>query len=570
MKTLLFLPVYILIPLLTINCKHHVLKDCAESYIVEYEKEKHHPDTSENLPHELTVRLYPVSDTFVYPESKLEEYNTDLAVAVSGGSFRSFSSAIGQIKALMDCGTMEKAGTASYLSGSSWFSVLYNYAPMSIPDSILLGGVTLLPPESLTISNISSMDSGFIGSPIPHMSDKNIISTICGKEANKKFPSQRLFAGIFQNIMLKPFGLDNPDMLFTYDTNTANEIINLNKKLTKDNFYYMRDNRPFFIDNTTIYDTLGGKNKMHQFECTSLYYGTAQKIVDTHKHSKDTVYIGGGYSDLIGFNSKAPLSISDNKAVIKLPTYTFTLFDMMANCGAAPGSIFDRFGVYNLLPEYEYWPVIEESKYKSKLYSFVDGGDLEDLSLVALLRRGFKKIIVFDNSSYPLGSDSKGCYQGVNYNIARLFGHKPPLSPFNLNNQDIQIFDSEKFDTLKAGLFASKETTKEIPWFIDSYEIYEPNNFGIKKYPNGEKVKILWIYEDMNKVWKDKLPVEIQEFLKSEDKSLYMKNFPNYKMVFQNEAQMFQLKAEQINLLANMWYYSLREQSPLGKAIAEF
>lgn len=555
----------ILFSVLFISCKHHVLKDCAKSYIIGYEKEKLHPDTSENLPAELTVRLYPITDTFSFPENKLAGHNTDLAVAVSGGSFRSFSSAIGQIKALMDCGVMEKAGAASYLSGSSWFSVLYNYAPMTIPDSVLLGGVTILPPESLSIANISLMDSGFIGASIPSMTDKNIINTICNRIPNIKFPSQRLFSSLFQNIILKPFGLNSADKFFSYNKNTAKEVIALNPELTPDDFYYMRENRPFFIDNTTIYDKNEPKIKMYQFECTPLYFGTPQII-----HDKSN-FIGGGYCDIIGFNSQTPSSVSENnQAIIDLPSYTFTLFDMMGNCGAAPGSILDRFGVYDLLPEYYYWPIIEEANYKSKLYSFIDGGDLEDLSLIALLRRGFKNIIVFDNSEYPLGSDNKGCYQGVNYNIARLFGHKPPASLFGLNNQDIQIFKTEKFDTLRTGLFKSKKETREIPWFIDTYEIIDSNNFDLKKYPDNQKVKILWIYEDMNTVWQEKLPIPIKELLKSKDKELYMENFPNFKMVFQNGDQMFQLKAEQINLLANMWYYSLREESSLGKAIAQF
>lgn len=558
------LPLFTILSLILISCSDPILHKCIKNYIAEYEKEKHHPDTSQNLPSQLTIRLYPNSDSLVLPENKIEGYNRELGVAVSGGSFRSFSSAIGQIKALTDLEIIKKVGASSFLSGSSWFSTLYNYAPQSIPDSVLLGSITVIPPESLSILKISSMDSDFIGSQIPNMTDDNIIKILCNKIPNKQFPPRRLFSSLFQEIFLKPIGLDNPNMFFSYDINTANEVISLNDSLTVDNFYYMRNDRPFFINSTTIWDKKGKENKMHHFECTPLYFGT-QQTIDHHGS-----YIGGGYFDIIGVNSQTPISIHENEAVINLPDYTFTLFDMMGNCGAAPGSILDRFGIEGLLPEYYYWPVAKESNHKSKLYSFIDGGDLEDLSLIPLLRRGFKKIIVFDNSEYPLGSDSKGCYKGVNYNIARLFGHKPPVSPFNLNNEDIQIFKKEKYDTLRTALFKCKEETGEIPWFIDRYEIVEPNNFGLKKYPNGEKVEILWIYEDMNFVWRDKLPMEIQEFLKKKDKEINMQNFPNFKMVFQNGLQMFELKAEQINLLANMWYYSLREESSLGKAIAGF
>lgn len=548
----------------------NTLKNCVDNYIIEYKKEESSPDTSQGLPIELSVKIYPSNDSLIFPEKKLPNYNNDLAIAVSGGGFRSFSSAIGQLKGLIDCGIVEKSKTISYLSGSSWFSVLFNYAPKNIPDSILLGGVVTTPPESLTLENIAILDSQFIGSPIISMTDQKIIETICTFEADKRFPTQRLFSGIFQKLLLEPFELDDANKFFTINQATANNIIDINEKLTLDDFYYMRPSRPFFIDNTTLDKKLGLTHKMYQFECTPLYFGTPQNIIHK-KENGDTIFLGGGYCDIIGFNSKTPISISeDYLALIKLPSYTYTLFDMMGNCGAAPGSIFDRFGVENLMPEYNYWSVNKKSEYKSELTSFVDGGDLEDLSLIALLRRGFKNIIVFDNSADSLGSTSKGCYRGINYNIARLFGHKPKVSAFNLNNQDIQIFESSKFEDLRTGLINSKKNESEVPWYTDSYEIIEPNNFGLKKYPNNQKVRILWIYNDLNVRWKEKLTTSVKQLLSNEDKANYMANFPNYKTVFQNKEQMFQLTAEQINLLANMWYFSLREESSLGKALQDF
>jgi hypothetical protein len=508
------------------------------------------------------VQLYPTPDKahIEFPEMKYPRYRRRVALAISGGSMRSFSAAIGQISALRHLDLLPEIGAFSTLSGSSWFGALFNYLDSSISDETMLGEYTHAAPESLSLKKLGQMDSSFIGYPIQQMTDGNLIKSI-HQVKEDGFPLNRRFSGALGKILLGHFGLFDPKQYFSLDKETVSEIISNSSDLFLENFVAMRPDRPYWIASSSAVNIQRHPAFMHHFEYTPLYSGTAQ--IDDG--------FGGGYIQNIGFNTDNPIAVfPDRNAVINPPEEFFTLFDLMGSSGAAPAIIFDKLKMPGLLAEFKYWPVSSPMETKAETYSFGDGGDLEDTALVALLRRKYPTIISFINGEYPLGSTDKNCVMGVNGNISRLFG-LPPKSHV-INDQDTHIFDNEvggsstftPFEKLVAGFNETKQS-KSIPFHLDSYRLAEDNPFGLEPYP----VKILWIYNDMNAGWKERLPDDIRRLLSKRVSEYHLHNFPNYKTIFQDDLQVFTLKPEQIQLLANMWHFSLCEGTLIRRTLEE-
>jgi hypothetical protein len=134
--------------------------------------------------------------------------------------------------------------------------------------------------------------------------------------------------------------------------------------------------------------------------------------------------------------------------------------------------------------------------------------------------------------------------------------------------------DNGQFNTLANALHTAKANGKPLI-YQDLYTIYPNNYFGVPVYPNGKKVEVVWIYNDMNKEWYNQLPAPVQALLKSTARDNYLLNFPNLNTVGQNQLktldvwvyQALYYTPQQINLLANMHYFNI--MSSTGAEIFE-
>jgi hypothetical protein len=207
-----------------------------------------------------------------------------------------------------------------------------------------------------------------------------------------------------------------------------------------------------------------------------------------------------------------------------------------------------------VFPEFSYWPLVNIGQEQACTYSFGDGGILENTGIVPLLRRQYKVIFAFVNTPYPVGCTDEGCYEGVDGQITRLFGHIPK-NDFG-NGQDTQIFPSDQFDIVKNGLTQSKNAGRVV-FAAGKFTIQTPNSFALEPYPGDGHVLIFWMYNDLNANWKAQLQPDVRNLLESTNPGNYMLNFPNYSTVFQNEYELLLLSAQQVNLLADMWSYNM-------------
>jgi hypothetical protein len=175
---------------------------------------------------------------------------------------------------------------------------------------------------------------------------------------------------------------------------------------------------------------------------------------------------------------------------------------------------------------------------------------LENIGIVPLLRRGYPVIFAFVNSPYPVNSDDSGCVDGIDGQISRLFG-LIPANDFG-NSQDTQIFATDQFSELAAGLKAARQSGGPVV-YAGRFPIQPGNPFQLSPY----EPQIFWLYNDLNETWFNELPVAVQDLFTSSPPSDYLGNFPNYATVGQNDYSLLYLSPRQVNLLADMWTFTV-------------
>ncbi|NEO98624.1 MAG: hypothetical protein F6K58_08080 [Symploca sp. SIO2E9] len=526
------------------------------------------------LPSQLQAQFYPSQPQGPFPEMTNPRYQPGsehpFGVCFSGGGMRSFSASLGQMRGLNSLGLLDTVGAISCVSGGTWFGALASYAPTSTDDTVLLGPV--IPPEQLTLDNVSEIDQRNIASPLPRITNITIsalLTSLYFQYKLGKLPLNRIYSRIIGGLLLEPFSLNSSDTYFSLDADSVNSIVERNPDLTKSNFYTIRPNRPYFIAGATQIYPLGTNKTMRLFEYSSLYVGTPQLFPKIGPQAQD---FGGGFLESFAFDSDTPSQVNSNYATVVTPEPPFLLSDLMGSSGAAPAIIFAIINEPDYFPEFCYWPVQNVGTEAATSYSFADGGSLENTGIVSLLYRQYPVILAFVNTSTPLGStDPLNAYEGVTEQITRLFGFKPENPGFN--TQDTQIFPSDKFQALADGLKAAKAQGKPT-YFKDTYTIKPNNTFDIPPYPGNGEVTIVWFYNDINQEWKNKISDSgVKELLESNNPENFFGNFPNYKTTFQNKSdlgipEILKLTPQQVNLLAHMTCYTVINAEEMLKSLS--
>lgn len=526
-------------------------------------------------------------DEFAIKVETCDDYNTrtshaqsmpepgkEIALCISGGSGRSFSSAIGQIAAIKKLGLYDKFKVLSTVSGSSWFGTIYTFAPDSITDMQLIGDATITPPDQLTRGNLNFLCTKSLGYCYYRMRNESFATAFIDILNSKIFNSSQYFSRCLGTILLEPFGLNSNCKFFTLNLESANRIIDKNPNLTMENFYLPHDNnRLFLICNSTFINTFDSKQLRYSFEYSPLSCGTPQ-LIEYYKTEDETFFIGGGFIETFAFNSTSPKKTSENNIVEALLSNNgiFTLSDMIGSSGAAPGWALDLLHMEKTLPMFNVWsPKYIKPGLVNKC-SLVDGGNIDDLGIIPLLQRGYKRIILFVNSEFPIdtadSSDCEYCYRGIDGYVGRLFGFLPKNILRGPLKQNTQVFPSVQYSALDSALKIIKKDTNRntVPYFMDTYKIVQPNPFDISM----DSVSILWVYNDINPTWKKNLSNEVKSLFSDRSDTLNIVHFPNYNTIFQNKKQLFWLNRVQINLLANMWYNTLVGDSELKRELVDF
>lgn len=515
-----------------------------------------------SLPRQLRANLYLISDDFQYPEQRYARYQPakhPIGVCFGSGGPRAASLAAGQMRGLIALGLLEQIGAISCVSGGSWLGTIFTYAPQEIDDATLLG--SYFTPEQITLEKLSQLNPQMIAAPISQITDNKMLKAtrdiMRGLVLSDTAPFNRFFSRLLNEMLLKPFGLDDLHSFFTINDEMIADILARNPSLKAYHFYTARPNRPFLICGSTHVYPPGAEKRLYPFEFTPLYSGIAPLFEGKGYEGTD---FGGGYIETFAFDSTAPLEVdSTGLVMVSTPEPIMLLSDMVGSTSAAPGVILNHYNVPELMPEFNLWPLKENDEKEAFAYSIVDGANLEQNGIVPLLLRHYPIILAFISAIAPLGIEGDAMVNGIPQQISRLFGFLPPVVIHNKENT--QVFPSKQFEPLATALKSALEEGRA-PIHVDSYEIVQPNFFNIRPYPGNGKVTVVWVYNDMNWGWHDKLPPEIQTLLKSNEPTNRMDNFPHFKTTAQNQTddglpQILQYTPEQINLLAHMSCYTV-------------
>lgn len=531
-----------------------------------------------------------------YPEQSIDRYapsSHPIGICFSGGGPRAMTCGMGQARAFLQSALWESVGAISCVSGGSWFGAAFSFADGSIADSTLLGEMT--PPSAITLEGAQTLAPQNLAYGITQWNNRRIGEALLS-EAVHGVPVNRLYARALNHFLLKNLGAGDVNRFFSLDAASVQALIANNPTLTAADFYTMRADRPYFIAQATQIYPVTSQLEMRQFEYSPLYDGTPQ-LFPSGGSPKGA--FGGGYVQNFAFDSSNPQAPDKSGLIaVDAPLHRFTISDLMGSSGAAPGSVLDMNGLPSLFAEFHYWapgsagttpdPTVQKM-------SIVDGGDLENTGIVALLRRQYPVIIVCVNTSIPMNA-SKGTYQGIDYQIAALFGIKPAETqatrevrqparqhgrqqtgaakidikpgteipdPFKVTipQQPIQVFPSDDFQAVHDGLARALEGGGVV-WCATEHRIWEGNPFGLAPYPGDGKVKVVWLYNQRIREWVSELQPDVAAFLDSKEKSEFMANFPNYDTVQQNSdhlgiKELLLYTPRQVNLLADMWSWAV-------------
>lgn len=212
-----------------------------------------------------------------------------------------------------------------------------------------------------------------------------------------------------------------------------------------------------------------------------------------------------------------------------------------------------------IVPSYQYWSPVDSTPNEHVNPSlFADGGSLDNTGLASVLTYSdIDNLIAFINSETPLTKDSNSVIV-VDQMIPPLFGYQPydeaqgyvPYSPNqplvksdNANYANNQIFASDQFEILLAGLWAASGNGKYLnsPIFKQTLTTRTNNWFGVVA---NRTVTVLWVYLENTVKWSNELTKEVS-LIESGLVSGKMK-FPHYSTADT------ELSPTEIQLLANL------------------
>jgi hypothetical protein len=550
----------------------------------------------------LRTHVYPSNQESVYPELQIDRYSPSshpIGVCFSGGGPRAMTAGMGQMRGLLETPLYDLIGAISCVSGGSWFGSIFSFADPSISDGVLLGAVKS--PGDITLDNAAMLAENNLAYGLTRITDLAIGRTVA-EALLAGVPGNRLWARIINDNLLPNLGIHDVTRFFSLDAGSVSAIIQNNPGLTPANFYTLRPHRPYFIANATQVYPVDEHLQMRQFEYSPLAAGTPQFFPSG---GSPNGAFGGGSVQTFAFDSSNPQKPDAQGLVtVDAPLHRFTISDVMGSSGAAPGSVLDAHGFPSLFAEFHYWdprsagavpdPTVQKM-------SIVDGGDLENTGIVALLRRQYPVIVVCCNTSIPMNA-ATGTYEGIDYQIASLFGFEPPetqatrevrhpvrahgeakpQSPavsvpagqqtpnvlkLSIPQQPIQVFPKADWPGVRDGLKKALAGGGTV-YFTSEHQIYDQNPFGIAPYPGNGKVKVVWLYNQRIARWVSQLRPEVAAFLDSTSKTELMANFPNFDTVNQNSdwtgfvKELLMYTPRQVNLLADMWAWAIMDIAP--------
>ena len=459
------------------------------------------------------------------------------AVCFSGGGTRSMVATLGQLRGLAMLGLLDQVGYLSCVSGSAWAVTSFVYAADGVDR---LGRVTL--PEQLTCADLACLDSASLLVP----ATSKFRETLASFETKGSVPPDRAWCRAVGQTFLRPVGLETPEapLGFGPPSEALGEDM---ASQCQASCSRPRAIQPFPVVHATLnWPEIRSEQQHHvPFEYTPLAVGAPQ--VRELSYKEHTRIVGGSYIEPMGFGGDLLESVQVSGLVRVLPPpQPFTLGDMI---GAS--SAFNTTGRnVRAYPHARYWTPSASTRGPQVVNDlFTDGGDVDTMSLLGMLRRKLSVIVVFLNSVWPLALD-------YDPDVWPLPGQIDPAVPCLFGQPNCRwphnhVFPRSAYRDLVRTWQRAKRDGRPL---VASMRLPVESNdwWGIE---GGWEVSICWVYNDRVRNWESMLKHEVRQLLRGRsgdpgEGSLV--RFPHYRTIGENPGALTRLTPAQVNLLAEL------------------
>lgn len=532
----------------------------------------------------------------IFPELSLPEIQAkrNTGLAFSGGGVRSFSLSLGYLRALSDLGLVKDTRYITGISGGSWATAVYTYYrrgatitkgnKVAASDAELLGDVT--PPANITLAGLKTMPARCA----LKLATGSIVETVLENIADPRVAGHDVWALSISELYLQPSGIDW-DTVLSLDQNHIDAIKAANPSLASTKFVTPNGpDRPFLVVGSTLLGPTGiswmkSANRSYTMsEGTPLYVGRPYLMnVSYHgETSKPEVKVLGGFVEpfAVGSNPPAPTNpVSGSQVDVQLVGRPYYLADSIGSSSFFAGgeiSVLPIPSLADINMQYNYWAAGDPDPVGTKM-QYADGGCLENVAIISLIRRRVSNIVAFANFESPMASNATwdpvanpGAAEKVSIDndISAYFGVGSGMSPdgFGLDVRRNQVFNSTKFPAVAEALQRGQAAgTGAVA--TTSLTTIENKWWGVEA---GFKVNVTWVYLSRCSGWERQLPDDVKSLItpkkdpanpQSVPKSGPFKNFPHF-----DDATQSSLSNEQANLLRDLAGWTITENVDIFRA----
>lgn len=532
---------------------------------------------------------------FVYPEQALGMVpkKKKTAVCMSGGGNRAMVAAWGQFRGLREAGLIENVDYVSCVSGGSWASTAYTYYSDGAKDDEEFLGEPRSPGK-LNLAALGRISPVSLGAAATDSFMSALISQSLYVPTKRILPNEVWIRAVGQTFFER-FGLYNmgdPGYM-SLDDKTVAEIRSRNPALAGRKFYTVRTKdgkRPYLVVNSTLLWPGAGDSNLVHFEYSPVYAGSKQRLT-VYSPPGDTsgqkATVGGGFLETFAFGSQAPrdwppsqdcgrYAGSDGCVVVGQPREPFSLTFASGTSSAAFAATNASIAGGNFLlrqylsqgpPIAQYWPVPSTEGDRDPghgVYTFGDGGSLDNYGLIPMLLRGVENIVVFINTERRLSLEYDPSDLANNPpSITQLDGQLPTFfgaQPLDRNQPPMpnnQVFSARDFTSVVRALQQAKRSSRGengAAVATTTLEVLDNDWWGLT---GGWKTNVTWVYLDRVSEWEGAIDPELSRLVEAannagpKDKIPFW-GFPNYKTMFQSgKIQIISMRPQEANLLAD-------------------
>lgn len=460
-----------------------------------------------------------------WPKSYDEIRQPGLAVCLSGGGFRSFSCAIGQFRGLYELGRIDDVDLISGVSGGAWFASVHSFANPGAGIRAFLG--ESLPTDKLTLESLDRISPDFVGEPITGLSAISCAARLM----LDGMPTGKILAEALHQEILAPLGLERT-LAMANSPWEKEDLLRRNPELIH-SIAVPQAGRPRFVASASLGFGRGDDSQFYPLEIEP-----GRAIVSDLPTS-----VGAVESLALASNLGPELP---GVFHAELQGVGFGLAELWAATGGAPAGLL--VGLARAL-DLSVWDMVPHlGNWLGKDAYLVDGGYVENTGVLTALRRGARKLVVFVNQRSTFGSISPMHVDGIEGQVAHLFGKNPPFGMYS--NSRVHLFPEEEFEDIKLD-FQIAVTLGDLPWSLNEHTIREENGFDIAP----GKVKILWVLNEIPEKWASELPTETSMVMRALNK---IGGAPHTSVIHGEGGQMFRMSAAQVQFTAHLHEHAVR------------